>query len=68
MSENQCRGETETLRSLELVTYRSTWMIPMFFEVTEAIPRTVGNPIEWSPPRMIGIVPVEAIWATALLI
>jgi len=40
-------------------------MIPIFLEVTLEIPRIVGNPMEWSPPKMIGKLPVAATWATA---
>ena len=39
--------------------------IPMRFDVTDASPRTVGKPIEWSPPRMTGKEPDAATCATA---
>ena len=44
---------------------RSMWMMPMRFDVTDAMPRTVGKPIEWSPPRMSGNEPLAATCATA---
>ena len=37
----------------------------MRFDVTDASPRTVGKPIEWSPPRMMGKEPDAATCATA---
>ena len=43
---------------------RSMWMMPMRFDVTDAMPRTVGKPIEWSPPRMRNE-PLAATCATA---
>ena len=39
--------------------------VPMRFDVTDASPRTVGKPIEWSPPRMTGKEPDAATCATA---
>ena len=40
-------------------------MMPIFLEVTEAMPRTQGKPMEWSPPMMNGIEPDAATCATA---
>ena len=48
--------------------WRSIWMMPMRFEVHSAMPRTQGNPIEWSPPSISGTAPEEAICATPRVI
>mmetsp|Transcript_29504 Transcript_29504/g.73056 ORF Transcript_29504/g.73056 Transcript_29504/m.73056 type:complete len:253 (+) Transcript_29504:2061-2819(+) len=45
---------------------RSTWMMPIFLVVHAAMPRMVGKPMEWSPPRMSGKEPEENTWPTAL--
>ena len=48
--------------------WRSKWMMPIFFEVHCAMPRTQGKPIEWSPPSISGRAPLEATCATPRVI
>ena len=47
---------------------RSKWMMPIFFDVHSAMPRTVAKPIEWSPPMITGSAPEEKTWLTPRVI
>jgi len=56
-------------RSLRWVSmWRSKWITPIFLPKPFITPRDVGNPIEWSPPRITGNTPFDRMCSTPFVI